>query len=410
MACYSVGEQIGEGGFGTVHTLTSGGYSINMVAKMITKSATVQRCSVREAVLSAIIDHPHIGSQKGMGMTHDSNDLYIVYDRHTPLLEYDLDRMSHTKRKKMVDQLMDAVAYLHIHHGLVHGDISLENILISGDGRLILTDLGSAYFGRFPSTRLVLPKAEYLPPEKNADPFRVDVWGMGLVAIYLLTGVLMDGTATTRSVTELLANHRIISGQIVDRIVRAVNPCWRDSLSLFDFRMERGYMHRPSNTTIGSNIRLAIRMEELYTKGGCQFDKLNRLPRLNSLICCRNVGDSLTNEQLGYVGAVSVCLYGSRKLVPPVYDLNEVYAMISLVKLLGKKIMPLIDNRSLWMDELVVAFGGDLYLTPDEIKLLYNQVPIPVSTGKLRWIAKLASIISASQLRRFIARIDGGEN
>jgi serine/threonine-protein kinase len=105
-------------------------------------------------------------------------------------------------------RLCDALAYAH-GRGVVHRDIKPENVLLDDDGRPKLSDFGIARLvdpgsGESPLTRpsVVLGTPGYLAPEARAgapvDP-RMDVYALGAVLFYALTGRHPDGATLSGS-------------------------------------------------------------------------------------------------------------------------------------------------------------------------------------------------------------------
>jgi serine/threonine-protein kinase len=79
--------------------------------------------------------------------------------------------------------------------GLVHRDVKPENVLISDDGEVKIADFGlvrAVAEAKITSTSVILGTAAYLSPEQvgtgDASP-RSDVYGVGILAYELLTGV-----------------------------------------------------------------------------------------------------------------------------------------------------------------------------------------------------------------------------
>ncbi|HQH26506.1 MAG TPA: serine/threonine-protein kinase, partial [Oligoflexia bacterium] len=91
-------------------------------------------------------------------------------------------------------QLFAALDYAH-RCGVVHRDIKPENILLSRDGRVKLSDFGSAILlddeQRLTPTGQVLGTPYYIAPEqlrqRIKDP-RVDIYSMGILTFEMLTG------------------------------------------------------------------------------------------------------------------------------------------------------------------------------------------------------------------------------
>lgn len=119
--------------------------------------------------------------------------------RHEPLL------------REIFWQLLTAVCSLH-QAGIAHRDISLENILIHGDGSLRLCDFGQALLvhalnagteeAAVPHSELGLPgKPEYRAPEVEVvgAPYRAkvaDAFSCGVVLLALATGMYPSDVAT----------------------------------------------------------------------------------------------------------------------------------------------------------------------------------------------------------------------
>lgn len=93
-----------------------------------------------------------------------------------------------------IAEVAEALHYAH-EHGVVHRDINPSNLLLSCDGRLMVSDFGLAHVANEPTlTRenLLLGTARYASPEQingdgNATDRRVDVYGLGATLYELLT-------------------------------------------------------------------------------------------------------------------------------------------------------------------------------------------------------------------------------
>ena len=89
----------------------------------------------------------------------------------------------------MLRQMLDALVFLHVGHGIIHHDVKMDNILCDSREHFRLGDFGIAkegcYLGPRPGTK------PFLAPEMFVDgPYTaaVDVYALGLVIARLLTG------------------------------------------------------------------------------------------------------------------------------------------------------------------------------------------------------------------------------
>ena len=95
---------------------------------------------------------------------------------------------------KVLSEVASALLYLHSFK-IAHRDVKPENILISFDGAFILSDLGSArqYSSNTtesPATPAFFPPEICNSPESPHDPFKCDIWALGLVGWCLIQGQL----------------------------------------------------------------------------------------------------------------------------------------------------------------------------------------------------------------------------
>lgn len=116
----------------------------------------------------------------------EGKDMYdfLASNEFTPLEE--------TEAKELFRQLLKAVKYVH-KKGFVHGDLKLENIMITKAGKLKLIDFG---FSTEKSCKTLLNcyqgSLEYLSPEiLQRTPYvgcKAEVWSIGVILYTLLFG------------------------------------------------------------------------------------------------------------------------------------------------------------------------------------------------------------------------------
>lgn len=102
--------------------------------------------------------------------------------------------------------LADALHDIHA-QGAVHQDLKPENVIVRGDGRMVLLDFGFAHHARYPDLLAEARQhdagsAPYVSPEqlrgRRGDP-RSDLFALGVILYELATGELPFGTPATRA-------------------------------------------------------------------------------------------------------------------------------------------------------------------------------------------------------------------
>jgi serine/threonine protein kinase len=151
----------------------------------------------RELEIARHLHHP--GIQRPIEFTDNRSRPYMVMQYvEGETLRATLSREKKLSVDKAVDfgkQLASAMAYAHS-QGVVHRDLKPENVLVTPDGRLVVTDFGVALMAgarrltwRWFSTALGTP--DYMSPEqiqgKRGDA-RTDVYAIGVMLYEMLAG------------------------------------------------------------------------------------------------------------------------------------------------------------------------------------------------------------------------------
>ncbi|EUC57529.1 tyrosine kinase catalytic domain protein [Rhizoctonia solani AG-3 Rhs1AP] len=143
-------------------------------------------------------DHP--GILKVIGFARIGGHILLVspWMKNGSLMEYIAQRPA-IDRLWLSIELAAAIEYLHL-HGVVHGDIKPDNIVVSDDGHVQLTDFGSAMLLRFSTlcfTQTVHIKGtlRYMAPElligaRDYCSIQTDVYALGISILYIMSGEL----------------------------------------------------------------------------------------------------------------------------------------------------------------------------------------------------------------------------
>ena len=188
---------------------------------------------VREGRTLARLEHPGIVAIYDFGTT-PAGDGYLVMQLVGSGSLADRAPLPVAEAVALVRQLCDALAYAHA-RGIVHRDIKPANVLLGEDGRAKLSDFGIARLlepatGEGPLTRpsMVLGTPGYLAPEARAGASadaRMDVYALGALLSYLVTGQHPDGVPRPGTATSLPADAAVL-GSVLARAM-ALDPAQR---------------------------------------------------------------------------------------------------------------------------------------------------------------------------------------
>ena len=195
---YQILEKIGEGGMGVVYRALDTRLDRTVAIKLI-RADTVGDAErkwrfVREARAASALNHPHIITIHDIDSEQGIDFIVMEYVEGTPL-----DRLipkgglSVREAVEYGDQIASALGAAHA-AGIVHRDVKPGNILLSRDGRAMVTDFGIARLaadaeGAVPGT--TLGSVHYFSPEQAAGATTTpasDTYSLGLVLFEALTG------------------------------------------------------------------------------------------------------------------------------------------------------------------------------------------------------------------------------
>ncbi len=197
---YRVEEYIGGGGMADVYKVWDEKRSCYMAIKVMRQSLSEleefgERFK-READVLARLQHPNIVRFYGVEEYEGGGSIFIVMDYvDGPTLATKLKTSRHppstSEMVPLVDDIAAALTYAH-EHGIVHRDIKPSNILISRDGRGLLSDFGIAHLSdAMTMTYHGLGTPAYMSPEHCEGKELIaasDVYSLGVVLYESLAG------------------------------------------------------------------------------------------------------------------------------------------------------------------------------------------------------------------------------
>lgn len=202
---YELVDPIGRGGVGAVWRAWDHRRRRYVAAKVLQQSDAHSLLRfVREQALR--IDHPHVLAPASWAADDDKVlfTMDLVGGGSLVHLIGDYGPLPPAFVCTLLDQLLSGLAAVHA-EDVVHRDIKPANILLEATGtalpRLRLSDFGIAMrLGepRLTETNLVVGTPGYISPEQmlGSEPdFPADLFGVGLVALYLLEGAKPDAKA-----------------------------------------------------------------------------------------------------------------------------------------------------------------------------------------------------------------------
>ena len=243
---YKIKSKIGEGGMAAVYLAHDVALNRDVAIKVLRIDPRLQLSEEarneivlrfqQEAQAAARLNHPNIVSIYHVGKRRNQHFIVMEYLRGKSIAQL---LQSRTKFPlplllKQIIQVCIALDFAH-QRGVIHRDIKPDNIIISEDGTVKVTDFGIA---RIEGSELVKTKDEtfmgtiyYCSPEQFKEFSRVDnrtdIFSLGVVLYQLATGRLpFTGSTPWEVMTNIVTNEPIPPKRInpelpirLDRIV-----------------------------------------------------------------------------------------------------------------------------------------------------------------------------------------------
>ncbi|KAK0535502.1 Serine/threonine-protein kinase [Tilletia horrida] len=164
------------------------------LARLAAKDAAKEVRTIREGSLQLLLHHPYVCGMREM-MIH-THHYYMVFEyvNGGQMLDYIIShgRLRERSARKFARQIGSALEYCH-RNSIVHRDLKIENILISGSGNIKIIDFGlsnlfspHSHLSTFCGS-LYFAAPELLQAKVYTGP-EVDVWSFGIVLYVLVNG------------------------------------------------------------------------------------------------------------------------------------------------------------------------------------------------------------------------------
>ena len=196
---YEIQAELGRGGMATVYRAYQESLNrhvaVKVLAGQLAHDGDFRQRFEREAKAVAQLDHPNILPIYDYGEDQQRDVVYFV----TQLVEGGTlsQRMGQplpiAEAVRIASGVAQALDCAH-HHGIIHRDVKPSNILLTEDGRPLLSDFGIARIVQethLTRTGTSLGTPQYMSPEQaKGEPldFRADIYSLAVVLYEMLVG------------------------------------------------------------------------------------------------------------------------------------------------------------------------------------------------------------------------------
>ncbi|MGO9599424.1 MAG: protein kinase domain-containing protein [Isosphaeraceae bacterium] len=214
---YELLRELGKGGQATTYLARDRALKRLVVIKRYHGVASSAR---RDAVLNegralARVRSPFVAACHVVEPRGDEIDLVLEFVPGRPLAELKDSERANTRRSaRLIEQLAEGLAEVHA-CGLLHRDIKPRNIILGDDGIPRLVDFGLAAPVASEALHAIAGSVPYMAPEQARGQgervdARTDVFGLGAVLYFLLTGKSPHGGLTNDKILQNAREARII--------------------------------------------------------------------------------------------------------------------------------------------------------------------------------------------------------
>jgi serine/threonine-protein kinase len=198
---YEILDRISEGGMATVfraRRLPEGDVvALKVLREQFASDAEFVERFEREAKAVSALAHPHMVRVYDSGRDGDVRFIAMEYVEGEDLKSHirRSGRIHPQRAAEIAAQVCEALEYAHA-HGVIHRDVKPQNILLTPDGDVKVTDFGIARAlssATITQTGTVLGSVQYLSPEQARGGTvgrAADLYSLGVVLYEMMTGQL----------------------------------------------------------------------------------------------------------------------------------------------------------------------------------------------------------------------------
>jgi len=230
---YVLTRLIGKGGMGVVYEAEKPGSKKHFALKVLLPALSSDKASLerfkREIEAGQKLDHPGIVKVHGVGVDGDKYFFAMDYISGLALDKIiDGEGIAPEKAARVIRDSADALQHAH-DMGIVHRDVKPNNIILSGDGRVYITDFGIAReesAARLTAEGQIMGTPFYMSPEqamgrrKEISPAS-DIYSLGITFYELLTRTTpFRGLKIHQIVRKILTEDPIPPSQVAGGVPR----------------------------------------------------------------------------------------------------------------------------------------------------------------------------------------------
>jgi hypothetical protein len=242
LAHYELMEEVGVGGMGTVHrardTRDGSIVAVKVLHPHLSRDPDYVRRFEREVRIAQRLDSPRIVRVLDAGADGSSRYIVMEYVEGRTLAQVIHERGQLPVAEVIAISTAVAEALDSAHAGgIVHRDISPQNVLIQPDGSVKVTDFGVARdlgATAMTATSMLLGKPQYIAPEvvtgKSPVDIRSDIYSLGIVMYQMLIGAVPFNAETPYAVMQAQVHQAVPQlgrqrRDVPDSLLATVDKC-----------------------------------------------------------------------------------------------------------------------------------------------------------------------------------------